>query len=215
LYADFESELAPTWLQFPIGSAYLEAHGQAKDAQVDWVIDSILIRFAPYADSSALALIGVERNLKRYPGESLEAFRDRALNAFDFWSLAGTKTGLELALEQLGYTPTVIEFGATNPLEWDRFSVILRPGTKFYGTEKWGQPIGKKWNSSGTKWGLGIREDETQRILGVIRSVKAAHSRFTQLSYVDRGQIWGEVGTWGQPVGKKWASARSVTLWEE
>lgn len=93
------------------GEDYQDAGTQAHLAALAAPLDDLttrtasvmLARLIAHAPEDALRLLGEERGLQRYPGEHLAAYRNRVLNAWTFWSQAGTLPGMVAALEHLGY----------------------------------------------------------------------------------------------------------------
>lgn len=59
--------------------------------------------FPGTAPDSALEIHGAERMLPRLPGETAAAYRARLQNAYLFYEGAGTKAGMEAALQAIGY----------------------------------------------------------------------------------------------------------------
>lgn len=57
----------------------------------------------PNCPEDALALLGSERALPRYPSETLPSYRQRLVDAWDTWSTAGSRTQLIQALEDWGF----------------------------------------------------------------------------------------------------------------
>lgn len=170
---------SPPWFQGPEVGPQIEGHGRLLDEHAELIATAIRARHAELAPEDALNLLGAERGLTRYPGESLEAWRDRVLGAWVFWRWSGTEYGLGVALAQLGYSSAIVPVWTYDPLRWSEFDVFIYPANRSYD----GSPA------------------ERGRILGVIGQVKAAHTRLAQLTYVSFGPLtWDPPGlTWDAP----------------
>lgn len=88
---------------------YLRALSGPLDDTTGRAYNVALARLVKYAPEDALLLLGAERNLIRYQGEHLAAYRNRILNAFEFWAKAGTLPGMTAALQILGYGSQVAQ----------------------------------------------------------------------------------------------------------
>jgi hypothetical protein len=58
-----------------------------------------------YCTEDALALVGRERRLPRYPGETVEQYRARVHDAWDAWEFAGSDKGIIGQMQAAGYAP--------------------------------------------------------------------------------------------------------------
>ena len=63
----------------------------------------------------ALPLVGRERNMPRYPAETVGGYRARLLGAWDAWEYAGNETGIMGQMNALGLTATLY-----TEAEWER-----------------------------------------------------------------------------------------------
>ena len=82
-------QVAPPWLQNPVGSAYLQTLGQGLDSIRYRSAQSSLIHMPGQGDSSADYYIGLDRLLMQGQGETSAAFEARCSAAFDSWQRAG------------------------------------------------------------------------------------------------------------------------------
>lgn len=210
-YRTWQAMLGPPWLQAPRGLAFNRGVGDAKDSVCRWCVSAVLARLVDTADEQALGYLGAERGLPRMPDEFIEAYRTRVKAAWQFWRLGGTRPGMQLALEMLGYTVKIIEHGLPLPEGqagpdrnwWSEFSIYLSPG-KYpgYGTVLWGEP--HVWGEAELLWGTMMPERERWRIMETICRMKSAHSRPRAVWYSPRMHYWGEEGLlWGQE-GLEW-----------
>jgi hypothetical protein len=202
-YQDYQRDMAPPWLQGPIGAKWLEGRGAVKDQLVALLVEAVRARAVMRSPDDALALIGQERNLSRHPGESTEAYRDRLKGARSFWEMAGTLPGIELAMEQLGYTISIIYVRNIDPTRWSNFIPVVRPGPKRYGAPLWDDD--GLWEDNGQLWGTDLTAEEQDRIRYIINLVKPSHTDIDDvIFYAQRGALWGEEGLW-----------QNDGLWEE
>ncbi len=64
--------------------------------------------FIKYAPDWVLEILGFERDIPRWQGESIESYRQRVLGAFALYAAGGTKPGMQKALLQIGYGEVAI-----------------------------------------------------------------------------------------------------------
>lgn len=86
-----------------IADGYVGLVARLLGVEVEAASAMILDWFPQTASAEALDVIGAARGLQRFPGEYLEAFRNRVVNAYEFWATAGTVPGMLAALEHMGY----------------------------------------------------------------------------------------------------------------
>lgn len=185
LLEDWLRDRAPPWFQdAPVGPE-IEAYGALADEHLEYVATALRARYAELAPEDGLNLLGAERNLVRYPAESLDAFRQRIIGAWEFWQWAGTEYGLGLALSQLGYNSAIVPVRNYDNTRWSEFDVYLYAGTRSYD----GSVEGKN------------------RILAIINQVKPAHTRLATLRYVPSGPLnWNPAGLTWNPPGQVWGA---------
>ena len=125
-----------------------------------------------------LPLIGSERGMPRYPGESVTSYRARLQDAWNAYTFAGAEQTIVSQFEHAGYPGTEIQFdaaadgpnGEAAPY-WSQFWVYF-PYTS-------GHPVtgdGATWNSfnwgDGTLYGLSVTVGFYQLIHGIVRKWK-------------------------------------------
>lgn len=86
-----------------MADGYVAVIARVLGLEVEAASAMILDWFPQTASPQALDVIGNARGLRRYPDEYLEAWRNRVVNAYEFWAKAGTVPGMLAALEHLGY----------------------------------------------------------------------------------------------------------------
>jgi hypothetical protein len=183
LLEDWLRDRAPPWFQdAPVGPE-IEAYGALADEHLEYVATALRARYAELAPEDGLNLLGAERNFVRYPAESLDAFRQRIIGAWEFWQWAGTEYGLGLALSQLGYNSAIVPVRNYDNTRWSEFDVYLYAGTRSYDGS----------------------QEEKSRILGIINQIKPAHTRIGSVRYVPNGPLsWNPAGLNWNPAGQVW-----------
>lgn len=183
LLEDWLRDRAPPWFQdAPVGPE-IEAYGALADEHLEYVATALRARYAELAPEDGLNLLGAERNFVRYPAESLDAFRQRIIGAWEFWQWAGTEYGLGLALAQLGYNSAIVPVRNYDNNRWSEFDVYLYASTRSYDGS----------------------QEEKSRILGIINQMKPAHTRIGSVRYVPNGPLnWNPAGLNWNPAGQVW-----------
>jgi len=183
-YAAWLAEIAPPWLQAARARALMAGLGSGLDEAVARLTTGVLARFADRAPEDALALLGAERGLSRYPGESGDAFRARVLGVWSFWVWAGTEIGVRTAIGQLGYNSAITPVRNYDAARWSEFDVYLYDGERTYDQSP----------------------AEKNRILAVINQIKAAHTKIGKVVYVPTGPLtWNPALAWN-PSGQVWGA---------
>ena len=185
LLEDWLRDRAPPWFQdAPVGPE-IEAYGALADEHLEYVATALRARYAELAPEDGLSLLGAERNFVRYPAESLDAFRQRVIGAWEFWQWAGTEYGMGLALSQLGYNSAIVPVRNYDNTRWSEFDVYLYAGTRSYDGSV----------------------EEKNRILAIINQIKPAHTRLATLQYVPSGPLnWNPAGLTWNPPGQVWGA---------
>jgi hypothetical protein len=163
---------------------------------------------APTFPADALALMGSERNIERYPAETDDEYHLRVKGAWESWAQAGTMR-LVAELDYLGFTAEIKEIfsddwdwdGDTD--NWSRIWVVITQ-------DDWGSIA---WGSGGTAWGTGVwgcdaTQSEAATLLRLIRKWKPGHVVPITIIVMDAGTWATEQpdGTWDDP-GNRSASA--------
>ncbi len=185
LLEDWLRDRAPPWFQdVPVGPE-IEAYGALADEHLEYVATALRARYAELAPEDGLNLLGAERNFVRYPAESLDAFRQRIIGAWEFWQWAGTEYGLGLALSQLGYNSAIVPVRSYDNTRWSEFDVYLYASSRSYDGS----------------------QEERNRILAVINQIKPGHTKIGSVQYVPAGPLtWDPVGLTWDPPGQVWGA---------
>lgn len=214
-YKNFMISRSPAWLQSQQGQAFLNAKGDSKDALVDRAKESVQARFAKFAPTGALNLIGSERQLPRSTNETDETYASRLQAAWTTWYWAGTPTGLLVAIEAAGYG---VAFLATsngnihylddpgNSLVVDTDPAIGGAWTTDLGAGFWSAFTVILWN--GFPWGAdptpNDSSDEANAMRDLVRQWKPGHTVCDKIVVMTDQDVWGfplddvwGTGTWG------------------
>ncbi len=190
--------LFPGWMQGPLGGGLALALGHLKDAFAQTARQAVKARFPALAPADALPSIGADRLLERVPFDSDGSYRLRLLAAWDLWAKGGTKTGIEDAILNVGYSTVALYDAHTidlGPGSWARFVVVLLEHA--WGSDGvWGDP--PAWGDGGT-WGSTALLSEVDLILRQVRLWKGAHARCLNVIVPLSGELWGvpPEGLWG------------------
>lgn len=188
LYQDFDVQVSPAWLQVGENKEFVEGLAEVKDLIIKRLYDVVLARYPSQAPDSALGVIGRDRKLTSFDGESLDAFRARLSAAFEWWSRSGTPNGLIRALELAGYTATIGEHHTDITIPDGFFTINITPIPPFvpdFTPPIWGNPPVLPWGTPPVRpWGY---QAEVFRLLGIVNILKPAHMRLARITLIDGG----------------------------
>ncbi|WP_288482115.1 phage tail protein [uncultured Deinococcus sp.] len=188
-----ERQAAPGGLAWDLTALFGESQAESAQAAFQMVFQWL----AATAAEPGLLLLGEGRGLRRYPGEPLETFRARVVGAFEYWEMAGTRPGMELALLQAGYRAQIIEhYADPDLLRPHEFSVIVTPAQRLPADGQW-SGAGVAWGGD-TAWGYRLPAVPLGWLPDLIREVKPAHARLRRLTFYPRGRFWGGDLAWGE-----------------
>lgn len=196
-------DLMPPAFQGERGTAMISALGAALEVELQRAKLIMLARLLKTAPTSALNLLGEDRQISRYPDEPAEAFRARALAAWETYPWGGTIRGLIEALRAAGYNNvTVEEHWRTDPSIWAEFSVRLDESDAYLTAIRWDSEL--LWDD-GHYWDADLAPHEQSRVIEIINSIKPARSKLRNLHYVYLpGFTWDETDPcWDEP-GVTW-----------
>lgn len=149
----------------------LLAEGESLALRAPWLRDS-------ESPDDVLPLVGGERGMPRYPGETAAQYRARLLDAWNAYTFAGAEQTIVAQFAHAGYPGTEIQFdaaalgpnGEAAPY-WSQFWVYFPLSS--------GHPVtgnGPTWGSfnygDGTVYGLGVTVGFYQLIHGIVRKWK-------------------------------------------
>lgn len=168
----FAQPLASGW--FGVLGGYtgdIIADGLTNALRAAWIRDD-------QSPDDVLPLVGSERGMPLYPGETLAGYRARLEDAWNAYVFAGAEQTIESQFEHAGYPGVNITFdaaalgpkGEAAPY-WSQFWVYFPYSS--------GHPVtadGPKWNAfnygDGTVYGLGVPVGFYQLIHGIVRKWK-------------------------------------------
>jgi len=102
-FAKYQADSAPPALQHPRWRALIETIGDAKDAAATAAKDAARCALVGECPDDALVHHAAERRLEKYPTETIEQWRARLVSVFTSFEFLGTESGLQTALDALGY----------------------------------------------------------------------------------------------------------------
>jgi hypothetical protein len=154
------------------------AAGEA--ARAPWLLEET-------CPDDALPMLGEERRMPRYPGETAAAYKARLHAAWEAWEYAGTAQAIISQLEAFGLSdievmtprdwdwdsaaPGTWEDGVGGDANWSRFWVVIK-GHPWTGAT-WG--AGGAWGSGGVI-GLSATRDEIAAVRDIVQRWKGAEA---------------------------------------
>lgn len=147
-------------------------------------------------------LLGIERNMPRFPGEATTSYTQRLKDAWKLWRESGTSGGInKMFFRWLPATSVTFHTNASwdwdsQPTNWSRLWVVLiaHPWTDD-GT--WDDP--GTWDDGGT-WDTTATADEVRAARDIVRSFKSGHEICVAICVVLDEVTWNANqpdGTWG------------------
>ena len=210
-YRAWARDLVPTWLRGEWGGKLVELFGFTFDSiqEANYEAGAAGFLDAPTFPADALALVGSERNIERYPSETDATYKARVAGAWVAWPQAGTRGGLLSQLTAGAFTATIYEMwdwnwdgpSSSNP-NWSRFWVVI--SNHGWTRTTWGD--GRTWGA-GT-WGSTASQAEAQTLLRIVRKWKPAHMVAITIVVMD-DSAWALInplGTWGNPANRSTAA---------
>lgn len=200
-FRTFAKRLAHLPLSFLMGERFVGLIGLmfdmlAEGAMLAVAARSLLSRTFP---EDALPLIGNERNLPRYPGETLTAYADRLWRAWKIWEQAGSDIGTIQQFAAYGATCTVVKNADWN---WDgdttksRIWYVLR-GHGFKRGNKCGDGV---ILGGGSTLGSTASVQQVQAARVLARTFKPGHMRVERIVVVvNPAAVITPTGNWDAP----------------
>lgn len=222
-FRELFTSLAPPWLRAYWGERMWGVYALMSDLITEGSAQAIkahMLREDTSPDD-ALPLVGADRRMPRYDGETNLQYRNRMIDAWDAYELGGTAAAITGQLELFGLDNTrcISQHGGwafENPVDttnWSRFVVIIEQthpwtaGPGNYGT-------GLLYGSALT-YGTDATPGELDTVLGIIKKWKPGHSKNPYVLVVLDGDYYGQPAlTYGG--GSTYsATADTVKWWNE
>lgn len=203
-YTQWALDNCPPWLRGEWGEKLITAIGKVFDHAYNTVFEAGAAGSldAPTFPADALALVGHERNIERYPGETNDEYKARVKGAWESWIQAGTMR-LVTELEYLGLTAEIKEMHTLDwdwdgdSANWSRIWIVITGHD--WEPVTWGQD-GRFWDVNNV-WGCDATQDEAGMLLRLIRKWKPAHIVPITIVVLDE-ETWADEqpdGTWDDP----------------
>lgn len=197
--------IAPRFLSGPIGERFLGLLGLLFDALAQGTQLAVTARqlFSPTFAADALKLIGSERMLPRYLGESLGSYHNRLHDAWKIWRRAGSEAQileqLELAVGASFENAHWTGDGFGDAQDWSHVWLVARPGNHPWTSEgTWGD--GQVWGDGGT-WGSNASVAEIELARALVELFRPAHWRWSLVVQVGGPEDEAELepgGAWNR-----------------
>lgn len=94
-WQDLILDLLPFWLSGSFAKRFFRSAVTPADIITDGIKEGVKARFVKIAPDDALDEIGSERNIERYPNETLASYRVRLAEAWETWMHAGHESSIE------------------------------------------------------------------------------------------------------------------------
>lgn len=210
-FRDYQSKLAPGFLQGATGRIWEQELGAEKDLQLDINRQSVLADLPGAGPADGLDLIGEDRALPRFSGETNLAYAERLRTSWyadDGHLFRGSHGGLLKALARAGFPATGLASGAVIIQRTKRYS-YLNAGVVTFGTHTgwtWNDQGPQFWNQFGIVFGadvagLDVGTPSALRLDAIVRAWKPAKARFMGTRVIVSGTVWG----W--PLGVLWGDS--------
>ncbi len=203
-FREWVASISAPWLQGKYSAPYvgvvlsltadLASAGLRQVLRMPWLLD-------PESPDDVLPLIGKERRMPAYPGESAASYRARLWGAGEAYRFAGSALAITTQLAAAGYPNAEVRFypgtpGPNGALDyWSQFWVWFPVGS--HPVTGAGEPwAGFSWGD-GTLYGVsGATADFFATIRGIVRKWKPVDwiCRGFEFSYGD--PVWGGF-SWG------------------
>lgn len=170
----------PPWFQTSTARGYMEAIGEVLDQELARMTEARDARYPLRAPVDALPLLGWERRLERFYGETEVAYRGRLAYAHSTWRWAGTPGGIYRLAVAMGFM-----YGAAvrvNHVRWAEVYVLLS--------------------------GRAIAPEERPALYRAVRAILPAHAKLAAILH-GVAELWQADGLWEND-GTKWGGGELV-----
>jgi len=178
--------------------------GLMSDMIAEGVSQTVKARFedAPTFPADALAYVGGNKSIERYPGDTDATYKARTKQAFSSWEEAGTRHALLRELSAFGYPGALLyedwEWSRPPQPWWSQFWVLFPDGTHSVAPSTVQYGSGELYGPSGLMYGVtGITAAELSGLRRIIKKWKRASSICRGLIFVTGGIVYGQGITYG------------------
>lgn len=172
--------ILPPWFQSSTGQLYATAVGEVLDGELDRAQEARNARYPLVAPPDALPLLGWERRIERFYGETEAAYRGRLAHAHSTWRWAGTPGGVYRLAVAMGFS-----YGQAvrvNYVRWAEVYVLLS--------------------------GRAIAPEERPALYRAVRAILPAHAKLAAILH-GVAELWQADGLWEND-GTKWGGGELV-----
>jgi hypothetical protein len=179
-YQEYVVTFAPGFLLKTWGKKFLQGIAKVLDSElVDRAKESVKAHIIEVAPDSALATLGRERQLEKYPPMSLATYRSYLQAAWEVWPGGGTEGGLLAALSAALPGPTYeiweqIDGGPFTYDGWSSFYVLLRDPIPW---DFWQYGTDRTWGEKESTWGSTATPAEIKFLRQLIKKWKGGHNK--------------------------------------
>ncbi len=179
LYQDFIVLFSPGFLLKKWGKSFLQGLAKVIDIElVDRAKESVKAHIVEVAPASALATLGRERLLERYPTMTDDAYRAYLLAAWEVWPGGGTEGGLLAAFNAAlpGPLYSVVDQADDPPVPfsgWNAFYVVIDAPLPW---SRWQYGDGHHWGDTGLTWGSTATPAEIAFLRALAKKWKGGHN---------------------------------------
>lgn len=199
-FLSYAIQVSPPWMRGRMGAAWTEAKAIVFEVLADATREAIKARFPLIAPEDALPYLSSERGLEKMPAESVATWRERIWSAWDTWIWAGTKNGVQDAIDLADLFPTTSrsikewwDWPNLPSAEWARFWLLVEQPHAYTAPPNVGDP-GLLVDGSWVVGISGMTIQQVQLLRRTIRTWKPAHTRCPAAIIVLSGEIVG--GSW-------------------
>ena len=207
-FRDYLQSIAPPWFKGYWGERLWGMVGLYSDLIAEGCSQAIKAHLLRMDTSppDALPLIGSERSMPRYPGETDLQYRGRLWEAWEAYTTGGTEAAItgQLAKYGLSNTRCIAQHDGwcfenpPNATEWSRFVVVIEQAHPWTAPIDYG--LGYIYGSALT-YGSTATPDDVATVKGITLKWKPAHSRNPYILVVleheyfgDPDLVWGAAG---------------------
>ena len=202
-YRDWLQKGSTTWLAGEVSSRFVQGvWGLIGDMIADAMIEGLWLSKLAMGEAKAedtLRLTGAERRMWRYPGEPLDTYRLRLMNAWDTYEFAGTDQSIEQQFANMGLTAEVFENpdwdwdGDAGNEKWWRFWVVIHPPHPWITGYRYGEtPVGDgmRYGDPYFTYGTTMSVYDVQAVRDLVRQWKPAHMQCVYIIIVLDETAW-------------------------